>query len=288
MVVSQVFSLSDNSLSNLISLMLIFLLGIPHGAIDNHLFLQRSDTAPIKFYSVYLLAIAVNALFWFLLPIVALLFFILLSAYHFGQAQFANYRHLPRLGTLFTQFFWGLLIILMFIYFNRPELLAWTETYADLQPFRRLLATGWLSGMFIFSATMTGLLFVMALFRKWIPPRDLIVEVLLIAAVLLSSIFLPFLAGFALFFVIMHSFRVMGAEFWHFYDRLSRQNLSDFIRLLAPLSLLSFIGLGVLAAAIYSQFLPLSLPFLLLISISSITLPHAFVMERFYRIKKSH
>ena len=61
--------------------------------------------------------------------------------------------------------------------------------------------------------------------------------------------------------------------------------LSDFLKLLVPYTLLSIVMIGATLWGVHLEIVAFSNPFLLLVLISAITLPHTFVMELFYRSK---
>jgi hypothetical protein len=56
----------------------------------------------------------------------------------------------------------------------------------------------------------------------------------------------------------------------------------DFLKLLAPYSILSIFFTTILLLLSYYSYIPYSIPFLSIIIISVITLPHAIVMNIFY------
>ncbi|MFT4970702.1 MAG: hypothetical protein ACI9O4_002463, partial [Chitinophagales bacterium] len=58
----------------------------------------------------------------------------------------------------------------------------------------------------------------------------------------------------------------------------------NFMKLLSPFTLVSIAGIAMLFALIYLNILKLSYGYLLLMVISSITLPHVFVMNSFYNL----
>ena len=73
------------------SFLLISLIGIPHGAIDNVILQSEYKMSKFKFYGLYILSIVLYTLMWFILPIYAFLLFLLISAYHFGESQLVNH-----------------------------------------------------------------------------------------------------------------------------------------------------------------------------------------------------
>lgn len=74
---------------------LLFGIGIPHGAID-HLIDEETARRTNRVYSLgiflgkYLLTMAVYGLCWYLFPALSLLLFLLISAWHFGETDVEN------------------------------------------------------------------------------------------------------------------------------------------------------------------------------------------------------
>ena len=63
-------------------------IGIPHGSADNSIFYRLSPgTSPLVFYISYIAGIPAYGLIWFLLPVFALIIFLLNTFYHFGQSN---------------------------------------------------------------------------------------------------------------------------------------------------------------------------------------------------------
>ena len=73
----------------------------------------------------------------------------------------------------------------------------------------------------------------------------------------------------------------MNDEF-EFLKRKKKLLISKFLKLLAPYSLLSIFGTTLLLFLSYFNYITYSIPFLAIIIISVITLPHAIVMNIFY------
>jgi len=101
----------------------LLLTGLPHGAVDHllhrHQFLGRVKRLNQHFYLTYSLWIAALAVFWGVWPQGALLLFLAVSAYHFGQTQ-AQDTQLPR----WTYSLWGLWLVVALVA-SHPEALHW-------------------------------------------------------------------------------------------------------------------------------------------------------------------
>jgi len=267
---------------SIVAMGIILLFGVPHGAIDNHLFLEKSNMPPVRFYILYLGAIAINVLGWFMFPVFSFGVFLAISAYHFGQSQFVHTLKAPWRFANVLYFFWGNAVILSFVYFNVEALKGLTQSIPDLHVFETLLNAQWVLGLFLASNLICLMLLLYALSKKLISINAFALEVYLLGLIYLLAYLTNFLIGFTVFFTIIHSFKVFQSEYNHFYPNSERIQLIPFVRKLLPLSLISFLGAGFLFGMIHLGVAPLSYPFAILLSISSITLPHVFVMERFY------
>jgi Brp/Blh family beta-carotene 15,15'-monooxygenase len=267
---------------SVVAMGIILLFGVPHGAIDNILFLEKSTMSPLRFYAWYLGAIGINVIAWFLFPVLSFGVFLIISAYHFGQSQFVHTLKAPWRFANALYFFWGVAVILSFIYFNVEALKGLTQSIPDLHVFEGLLNSQWILGLIIGSNVICLLFLVNALSRKVLTLNEFALEVYLLGLIYLLAYLTNFLIGFTVFFTIIHSFKVFQSEYNHFYPNANRLQLIPFVIKLLPLSLLSFLGAGLLFGMIHLGIAPLSYPFAILLSISSITLPHVFVMERFY------
>ena len=94
-----------------VSLVLIGVLGIPHGAADHLIFnklFPKQKHNQARFYALYLSGILVYSLLWFLGPLLALGLFILISAYHFGESNWQYYNWRSEFSKRFVYFNWGI------------------------------------------------------------------------------------------------------------------------------------------------------------------------------------
>lgn len=272
----------DYNLQNLISLSILFLLGIPHGSIDNMLFLEASKMSTLRFFVVYILIILLYAAAWMVMPFICLVLFLLISGYHFGQSQFSE-SAIPKRLSRYLYLTWGLGVIYSFIYFNVEELNGLIALHDDLKTLRPLFSENlsrytWL--------TLNGLTLTMMLafwIKGMLDLQKMASEIFILLIIVATAKLFSFLVGFTAFFVIVHAFNVMGHEFEYVKQKNADIGLGEFITQLIPLSFVSFIGISMLFAAVYFGWIAISYPLLVLIMISSITLPHAYVMETFYR-----
>jgi len=118
------------------SIILISLFGIPHGAIDNIIYLSSNEITRVRFYLIYIVTILIYCLFWWITPIVSLVFFLFLSSYHFGESQLVDYTFINKKRIVY--FFWGFSLISTLIFYNNNEILDLSNLYMDTQKFNQV------------------------------------------------------------------------------------------------------------------------------------------------------
>lgn len=267
---------------NVIALILILALGIPHGAIDNQLYLEKSSISIKTFYSFYLGAIAANALIWIMFPHISFLLFIVISSYHFGQSQFCSLPVLNRKVKTLFYISWGTLILSIMIFFNIRELSKVILATDDLAGFDLIFRENIFLYVALISCFTFYSLFLYMVTQKRVTLEKFLIESIIILLVTVTSFLFPFLVSFMLFFIMIHSFKVIQEEFRYFFQKTDYDSIVNFLNKLLPLTLLSFAGIIIIVFGIESDIIHISYPLVLLMLISSITLPHVVVMERFY------
>jgi Brp/Blh family beta-carotene 15,15'-monooxygenase len=85
-LIDSIFVLTNSTQISFLILVLI-LFGVPHGALDLYIdqHLHKSDSNQKAFLIKYIGNIVAYALVWYFFPIAALVIFILITAYHFGE-----------------------------------------------------------------------------------------------------------------------------------------------------------------------------------------------------------
>lgn len=265
----------------LISVLLIAFIGIPHGAVDHILFLKNTNKSKLFFYFFYLLLILIYVISWIFIPLLSLSFFLLLSAYHFGQSQLQQYPNLQKSSRVLMAFLWGTTVLSGFVLINFDQIFNLMLNQSDFNAFVVLFNYTSFKFICIISALLLSVLTVIN-YKNINIIKESLYLVLILITFSMQSAFI----GFSLFFVFNHSLEVLRSEH-SFLSRIRTNfNLLQFIKYLTPFTLLSLFGVVFFYFLSEFDFLELSLPLLILITISSLTLPHALVMEVFYRNQK--
>lgn len=261
--------------------LLILLFGIPHGAIDHVVYKKQNNISNLKFFSFYLSLIILYTICWFIFPKWCLIMFLLLSAYHFGESQFSEFKFNSILKKL-TSIFCGILVISSLIYYNQTELVKLSNMYVDTQVFTIIFKSPIIEISF-YSSIILFLLFVLYEFAFHNNKLDDLFTILF-EMILIHVTFYLFsvLIGFTLYFIFLHSLKVLKQEYQFLKKITKNLNPTKFIKMLFPFTALSIFFLIVFYIGILTGILNISTFLFLVIGISVITLPHVFIMANFY------
>lgn len=252
----------------LIGLVLVTV-GIPHGSLDHLLTHPRINRKNlIRFVLKYLAIIFVYLLIWILLPIPALIAFVVMSAYHFGQSHFIRtpLTYYKKATYFFTGFFY-LSVIFWGSFDETDKILAGIVTIATFKSF------GWyiISGSFLIS----NFLFFRNRSGKWL---FFAAEMIGLGLLLYQ---LPLLVAFIIYFGFWHALPSMSEEFQSLKKHFGKNKLKSFIARMIPFTTLSLAGMALIIAFLYQSSEVEEIIFLFFVLISLISAPHVWYMNRF-------
>lgn len=263
-----------------IALILVILLGIPHGAVDHILFIKNTKSNTLKFYGFYLSFIVSILVLWLILPLWSMVFFLVISAYHFGQSQFSKFSLLIANTRAFLYASWGVSILSGLSLYNYEELSQLFTSSADIEGLMKLFEPSILTVVLISSSLCFFFLLIMN-YRAF-SKKQFGIEVLLFILIHISFYFHSLLLGFSLYFATLHSFQVLKEEYAFLFSKSKNFNFSLFLSKLIPYTIVSLIGIALLLSLSHFEIIPLSKTLLIFMSVSALTLPHSMVMENFY------
>jgi len=259
---------------------LILLFGVPHGALDNILYVKEKKISKLNFYIQYLSIIVLYSILWFIAPKISMLLFLLVSAFHFGESHFSDYKIKLKYKKIFY-FIWGIFLLSALLFFNRNELINLSNNYIDTTIFIEIYSSKLITPLFYFSLLTTLFTLIFITRKNMISKNDLFSEIFQIGLIILTFYILPILIGFTLYFIFIHSFRSLYQEYNYLKKNNLNLNLFKFIKLLLPHTLISFIFIVLIFSCSFNNIINISPSFLAIIIISTITLPHTFVMSNF-------
>ena len=263
------------------SLFLILLFGIPHGAIDNILLLSQSRISSTRFYLYYFFVIIIYLIIWFFAPIFSFIFFLIISSYHFGESQLANLS----ISSIFTKviyLLWGISLMSTLFFYNENELIKLFDSFEDTSQFNKLFKFNVIQIIFFISNISLIIFLFYFLLTNRLNTSVLMSEIFQIVLIHITFILFPIIISFTLYFIFLHSIKVLVQEFKYLDELTEDLSLFIFIRMLAPHTFISLVFIAIFLYMSSSQIISVSILLFSIVSLSVITLPHSIVMNRFY------
>lgn len=282
--------LALGSVAFVVLMVMVALTGIPHGAVDHIVAADLYGLGPswsdqAKFYTVYLALMAGYGVLWLISPVVSLALFLLLTIYHFGQADLA-YWGLPAPGHAMLYTSRGIMLIgLPIVAFPEvvdPIFIAIADVAVTTWPGVATTPNGLLAGLVAQHLIGLGAAYAWSNAH----PVDLGREVLntgVLAALLITA---HPLVGFAVYFGLWHSLGHILEVLRFFQSHGRSATVSYFYRKAALFTLISFVGLGGLYMVNQAFGAQEQMIALLFILISVLTLPHMLIVEAMYQRRR--
>ncbi|TVP43169.1 MAG: beta-carotene 15,15'-monooxygenase [Mongoliibacter sp.] len=265
---------NGNDLFEYISFGLILLtVGIPHGAIDHLLISPKIDTRGlVKFLAKYIIIILLYLVVWIYLPLLALIAFLIMSAFHFGQSHFIEYE----LSVLkkSTYLFLGIYYLSIILYGDFAYTKSLLESIINIENFE-----GYGIAIMSFSFLVSHILIA---YNQPSKVSYFIVEAVVLGFVLYH---LPLLLGFIIYFGFWHALPSMNEEYRVLRKFLGQNAFYNFVKKLMPFTAISLAGIWILMAIFYHWMSPNELILFFFILISLISAPHIWFMNRFLENK---
>lgn len=261
----------------------IFTFGILHGANDllliKNINPEERSTSPFKTLGSYTLVVLTGVILFYTIPTVALLLFVIVSSYHFGEQQWQNLQFdFPKWILILFQFFYGFFILLLLFTFHTYQvqniILKITKVSIPISYIPQLLQ-------------LSGIAFVgLSIYFYWKLKKirkKILLEffyLLLFTVIFKSS---SLIWGFAIYFIIWHSVPSIIDQIKFLNGSYSLKYFITYCRTAVIYWLISIIGIALLYFIFKEEQLFNALFFSFL---AAITFPHALVITRMFRRKK--
>ncbi len=266
-------------------ILLIVLFGIPHGATD-HLadnyskFGRFSSSVSFRFLLHYLSPIAIYVLLWWWFPTLSLIFFLAISAYHFGETQImSSFSHDKKLGPLLYLSWGSLLLAALFLF--HPN-----ETYTYLKEVVSFIDTTLITNIALVVMISSFVIFLSSgaflFFSNNLEARKMGLMLFDTALLLILIWQTNLLYGFAIFFALWHSYDAILLQIEGFKQVKKSFDMKSFYKYASPFTAISLVALAALFYLFINYELPINLVMVFFIFISVITLPHMLTIRGFY------
>jgi len=268
----------------ILGFILIFTFGMIHGS--NDLLIVNKLLKNIKHYSkftlliAYLFIVSIAILIFYWMPSLAMILFVLFSAYHFGEQHWDHrFSKLNAFRKSIFYFSYGMFILYILFAFNVNEvkLIVFEITGFEVTNLYSKIV------LVILGSSIGGVLVIEFLNKRL--ALDVILKelfTLAVLAIIFSSSSLIW--GFSIYFILWHSIPSLIEQINFIYGDVKTTSALNYCKAALPYWIISLIGMVILYAIFSSekQFYSLFFAF-----IAAVTFPHAFVMLRMFSKKKA-
>ena len=282
------FKAKNFSISPLICLFLILVIGVSHGSLDHikgKRFLKIFDIKNVFFFYVSYILLAIFIIIaWVLLPAISLLLFLVVASYHFGKE---DTQFLTTNNNLINQllfFFKGSLIILAPMFFHFDETVAIYKfllvedeafyTILDYIETNKILLIG------IVLSTLSSVL----LFIKEFEIKKFVIFLDYFSIIILNYYLSP-LVAFTLYFCFLHSLRHTITLIFEIDNFDFNNGLIKFLKKALPLTILTAIFCLISLFFLNNIYdLNSSILKVIFIGLASLTFPHIlleYLLEKY-------
>jgi len=243
---------------------LMLVLGLPHGALDHKIAgatgLVNTRKKLGLFFAGYLLLSIAGFIFWVTFPLASLLFFLLISAWHFGS-DFSKFSSLN-----FFSIIPGAAILTTPFVLYRNDVAQIFSIFVDENNANSLAVIGYYLAYLVIPISITF---------AWLKSNISLHDRLEFMITLSAGLFLPPLIFLVVFFCISHSLKHLS----DLYFSLNFKTIKTFLYALFPMTLLSYLFLGLIALNYSSaSSAALSLKSVIIL-LSVLTIPHMITVE---------
>ncbi|MDI1318058.1 Brp/Blh family beta-carotene 15,15'-dioxygenase [Flavobacterium sp.] len=266
----------------ILGFILIFSFGILHGANDLVL-LKKIDVSKRsisfkKLITSYIVVVSASALLFIIIPWLALLLFILVSGYHFGEQHWQELENdtVKWIKPLF-QFNYGIFILLLLFVFHIKEVeeIVFSIIRINIDFIK-------IAYLVLFFGCTLIMFFVYFIFKSVKFKNSMIEELLYLVVFTILFKVGSLIWGFALYFIFWHSIPSLQDQIKFLYGKYSFQNFKLYFKSAFIYWITSLLGIVILYLIVKDETIFDALFFSFL---AAITFPHAWVILKMFTKK---
>tara|TARA_B100001057_G_scaffold467158_1_gene525020 strand:- start:94 stop:909 length:816 start_codon:yes stop_codon:yes gene_type:complete len=262
---------------NIISFLLIFFIGLPHGSFDGavaSLVGFKTKTKFLQFVILYLLLFFGVILFWLYFPIISLLIFLLMTISHFGLCDWTNFKIKKHKYSICITY--GMTVIFGIIFFNESQSFQIFEYLTNNKIYL-------LQKYFFIPYALTIISIIYFIYLSLNEPKLRIGIVEIFFLLVIFYICDPLLS-FAIYFCFFHTYKHLKHLISNIYAYLPNKKFVIYSTI--AFTLVSWIG-GVLIVLFLLQNFNVyqSIIKVIFIGLAALTLPHMILVDIVYRKK---
>ena len=272
------YSISD-VYENILGFILILSIGVVHGANDLLIIKKYSKKETKRsealYFLYYLAIVLLGFVFFYVFPSIALLTFVIVSIYHFGEQHWEvnlSKSDYVNLNKIFLFIFHGVIFFII-IFMNNLKIVNEVLTsfkINSLEKYYLLLA------LIVFSILYFLFLLYLKNLRKYLFNEFIFFSLLFLLTINTTLIF-----GFAIYFIFFHSLLSIKDQIKFIYDDDNPKNLKKYIITSMPYFILALTFLLIFYLVV--DFEKINLLPIIFTFLAAITFPHVLVIEKMYR-----
>ncbi len=265
----------EESIENIFAYLLILTFGLVHGANDIKLIEKVGIFKKANFLIVlvyYILFILFNCILFYFIPAVALILFVLFSAYHFGEQHWLS--SLKETSFIRSLFFLSYGLFIFFLLFKAHSA-AVNEIISAITGVA--FSTQFYTSSLILTAGLVVVLFAVLHIKRNVF-RQIVKELFLLLVFFIVFNTASLLWSFAIYFILWHSIPSLVDQIFFLYGNFSSSSIKKYIKASLFYWLVAVIGL-VLALFFLKETMEESLA-LFFSFLAAITFPHVLVINK--------
>ncbi|MCL6460456.1 MAG: Brp/Blh family beta-carotene 15,15'-dioxygenase [Flavobacterium micromati] len=268
----------------ILGFLLIFSFGILHGANDllliKNINSERKAKSFVKILTYYVFVVLTGVILFYIVPQFALLLFIIVSSYHFGEQQWQRLeQEFSKILVVFFQFLYGFIILLLLFNFHTGQVQSIILKITDIS-----IPTFYFSLLLQFSIplfiSMSAYIFWKQ--EKW--RKKILLELFFMALFVILFKSSSLIWGFALYFVFWHSIPSIIDQVTYLNGSFSIKYFYAYCKAAGIYWLISIAGIAMIYLFFREEQVFNALFFSFL---AAITFPHALVITRMFQGKEN-
>jgi Brp/Blh family beta-carotene 15,15'-monooxygenase len=274
-------SFLKNESQIIVGFILILSFGIVHGANDLLLIRKINGTESITYWKLlfnYISIVLIAVILFSFIPWFAMLLFIVVSSYHFGEQHWENKNsYNSKVATTLFNTIYGLFILLLLFLFHEKEVMTILLgiTGIDLYFINITLL------LKIIGLLLLGM-FIYSFYTSKVFQKNLAVELLYLVVFTIIFKVGSLIWAFAIYFIFWHSIPSLFDQIKFLFGEVSGENFKAYVKSAFIYWIISIVGIIILYFILkdYKIFDSIFFSFL-----AAITFPHVFVIERMFNSK---
>ena len=264
---------------NILGFILILSIGVVHGANDlliiNKYSKKETKRSEALYFFYYLTIVLLGFVFFYVFPSIALLTFVIVSIYHFGEQHWEvnlSKSDSVNLNKVFLFIFHGIIFFII-IFMNNLKIVNEVLSSFNINPLENYYL---LLALIVFSVLYFLFLLYLKNLRKYLFSEGIFFSLLFLLTINTTLIF-----GFAIYFIFFHSLLSIKDQIKFIYDDDNPKNIKKYIITSMPYFILALTFLLIFYLVV--DFEKINLLPIIFTFLAAITFPHVLVIEKMYR-----